>query len=381
MKNLNRIFLLGFIILLSASCAVKKQYKRATMFDSIAAYEAYLRKFPNSKYRPEVVRRLLVLHDDAAWRRALLYKSLNAYKDYLKEYPKGRHSTEARTLVEMIEKKNEEKSAWDNATRLNTVEAYQSFIRRYPNSSHATDARSNLRKLIEEDDWQKALSVNTITSYNEYLRQYNDPKYGAEARARIEALKEANLLLPEWEETVRNDSYQAYKTFKEKHPNSSYAQLAQARMTEIEKGEWEKAVRANTKKAYRDFIRKYPLSDLSEIAERRVIDLEVDSIFKGDHGQLPPMSRNSTGYSASTVSSVEIYNNTRYTLTIRYSGVESKKIVLSPRQRTTTRLKNGTYRIAASVNASYVRNYAGTENLSGDTYSSEYYIVTQTITR
>jgi hypothetical protein len=66
---------------------------------------------------------------------------------------------------------------------------------------------------------------------------------------------------------------------------------------------------------------------------------------------------------------------------VRYSGIESKKIVLSPRQRKSTTLKKGNYRIAASVNASNVTNYAGKENLSGGDYSSEYYIQTQTYRR
>jgi hypothetical protein len=78
------------------------------------------------------------------------------------------------------------------------------------------------------------------------------------------------------------------------------------------------------------------------------------------------------------LNSIEIFNNTQYILTIRYSGIESKKVVMSPKQRTSLSLKNGNYRIAASVNASNVRNYAGNENLSAGEYTSEYYIRTRT---
>lgn len=73
---------------------------------------------------------------------------------------------------------------------------------------------------------------------------------------------------------------------------------------------------------------------------------------------------------------ISVYNNTSYTLTIRYSGIESKKLVLAPKARKSIKLKNGTYRVAASVNASNVGNYAGKENLVGGDYSSEYYIKT-----
>lgn len=40
------------------------------------------------------------------------------------------------------------------------------------------------------------------------------------------------------------------------------------------------------------------------------------------------------------------------------------------------RLKSGSYRIVASVDASRVRNFAGKEDLTGGSYSVSYYIST-----
>jgi hypothetical protein len=105
-----------------------------------------------------------------------------------------------------------------------------------------------------------------------------------------------------------------------------------------------------------------------------VIDKEVDGIFRGEHGNLPSMER--TSYITGDYSTVSIYNNTSYTLTIRYSGSDSRKINILSRQRSSISLPNGKYRIAASVNASNVRSFAGTENLSGGEYDSNYYIQT-----
>lgn len=185
--------------------------------------------------------------------------------------------------------------------------------------------------------------------------------------------------MPIWNEAVKMNSYQSYANFLNKYPNSSFAKRAQEQMTKIEQQDWDKACRINTVKSYKDYTEKYPFGDYIETAEKKMIDLEVDNIFKGDYGQLPPMSKSSYGYSSnSTSNSIEIYNNTQYTLTIRYSGVESRKIVIPSRKETTITLKSGNYRITASVNASNVRNYAGKENLTGGDYSSEYYIQTET---
>lgn len=67
------------------------------------------------------------------------------------------------------------------------------------------------------------------------------------------------------------------------------------------------------------------------------------------------------------VSKKEI-NSTSYTLTLMYSGNESKRLVLSPNSTGSVRLKNGSCRIAASVSSSNVSNYVGTEFLNGGSY-------------
>ncbi|MFI3296653.1 MAG: hypothetical protein R3Y59_03375 [bacterium] len=86
------------------------------------------------------------------------------------------------------------------------------------------------------------------------------------------------------------------------------------------------------------------------------------------------MDKTSYGYGSET--SIEIYNNTRYTLTLLYSGTTSKRVIISPKQYKYLSLKNGKYKVAASVNAHNVGKYAGTEELDGGKYEVEYYIST-----
>jgi outer membrane protein assembly factor BamD (BamD/ComL family) len=361
------------------SCAVTKDYERAVSTNSITAYENYLREFPNSKYRVDVNSRLQKLYDEQAWKLAISSNTIYGFKNYLTKYPDGKHVADARKNIEKIERQNEIDNAWNRAKKENSIEGYQAFIYLYPSSSNVYDAKSKIRNLQEENAWKLAKDYNSIDSYSEYLKKYPGGKYSSTANSKIEKIREEKIILPIWNETIRKNTYQAYRDFISKYPSSSYAYDAQNEMEKIERRDWDKACRTNTIKSYKDYILKYPYGEYVETADKKIIDLEVDNIFKGDYGQLPPMSKSSYGYSSqSLTNSIDIYNNTEYTLTIRYSGVESKKIVLSPQKRTTISLKNGNYRIAASVNASNVRNYAGTENLTGGDYNSEYYIQTQT---
>jgi hypothetical protein len=147
-------------------------------------------------------------------------------------------------------------------------------------------------------------------------------------------------------------------------------------MEAIELTDWEKAKRANTISAYKNILVKYPEGKYAEMAEKIIIDKEVDAIMGKSYNKLP----SAIGIRSEDVVSpeVQIKNKTSYTLTVRYSGqTMSKKIVLKPGESNTVTLKSGDYRVAASVNASHVRNYAGNEFLrDGNTYLSDYVIET-----
>ena len=137
---------------------------------------------------------------------------------------------------------------------------------------------------------------------------------------------------------------------------------------------WKQATSENSLSAYKKYKSLYPNGAHIGTCEKRIIDMEVAIIYAGDHGTLPEMDR--TGYGGGSTSSITVTNSTSYVLTLLYSGVDSKRLVLSPGKTSTIRLKNGSYRVAASVSASNVRNYAGSEQLQGGNYSVDYYIST-----
>lgn len=139
---------------------------------------------------------------------------------------------------------------------------------------------------------------------------------------------------------------------------------------------WQTASKLDDLTSYEKYLSLFPHGKHMAQAEKKVIDLSVDATFAGSHGTLPEMDH--VGYAGGSTSYVSVTNSTSYSLTLLYSGKESKRLVLSPNSTGSIRLKNGSYRIAASVNASNVSRYAGTESLNGGSYQVEYYISTST---
>lgn len=137
---------------------------------------------------------------------------------------------------------------------------------------------------------------------------------------------------------------------------------------------WKTAQELNTIAAYSRYIELYPKGKHYAQADKILIDSEVADVFSSEHGTLPAMDK--TSYSYGSTSTISVYNNTSYTLTLLYSGPESKRLTLSSNGRGSVKLKNGEYRVAASVSSSDVQKYAGTVYLQGGEYEGEYYIFT-----
>lgn len=212
------------------------------------------------------------------------------------------------------------------------------FIEERPNSKRRPEIESKYRELCSAF-YDEASSKNSIAAWEEYQKKVPKSEW-ADSQKRIEDLKEK----------ARIEAERAWKK---------------------ESTAWQMAKAMGTSAGYEKYLNLFPKGAHAKAA----IDNLVDDVMSGSHGELPSMER--TGYSSGSSSSVEVSNDTQYTLTLLYSGSsDSKRLVLSPHQTKTISLRNGRYRIAASVNAANVSSYAGSENLNGGTYSVSYYIST-----
>ena len=133
---------------------------------------------------------------------------------------------------------------------------------------------------------------------------------------------------------------------------------------------YSEALKENSAQTWKNFVDMYP--DHPKTKQDKIIELEVNDIFSGTHGEIPSSSL--SGLANYINSDIRIKNDTPYTLTIRYSGKENKRIIISSGDTQKVDLKSGEYRVTASVNASRVSNYAGIESLNGS-YTSSYYLM------
>ncbi len=156
---------------------------------------------------------------------------------------------------------------------------------------------------------------------------------------------------------------------------NAHADLANERLVELKeknkRNAYLNAQAVNDSKTWKKFLNDYPNHPEKEQITKNIVVLEIEEIFSGEYGEIPPSQL--TGTKNYEVSTIQITNDTRYTLTLRYSGPEVRKINISPGSLESVKFKSGVYKVTASVNAAGVRNFAGVENLHGE-YSSTYYI-------
>lgn len=176
---------------------------------------------------------------------------------------------------------------------------------------------------------------------------------------------------------VRNDTRSYPVEYAKPYSDSRLEEMEKAmkeRDWNSEDTAWKKACTLDTKEAYQKYIAMYPYGPHRGQADKRMIDLSVDDVFKGSHGKLPGMNHVEKDDDSPT-STICVENATDQILTVYYSGPDSRSVRIAPRSKSSVTLRNGYYRIAASVTSPNVRPYAGSENFGGGRYEVGYCIV------
>lgn len=368
------ILFYAIIIAFGYSCTLTKDYEEANRINSIRSYSDFQETHPNSKYKEEVEKKLYSLYDDKAWNEALTENTVEAYEEYLTRYTEGKYRDGAESRMKKLEYDQRLSVAWAKACYDNTIMAYENFISSFPQAAEVMEARVRIKSIKDDIAWKEAENLNTLESYTKYLSSFPQGDKHQIAQARKRNIEDENIR-PIWEKVLEKNTIDGYRDFIYRYSDSWYTTLAFEKIRELEDKKWNAAVKLNTIKGFKDFIKNNPLHPNVLEAEKRIIDLEVDQIFKGDHGSLPPLNKSDYSQSTSSISSIDIFNNTQYVLTIRYSGGESLKVDIPAYKHGKVNLRNGNYRITASVNTPSVSNYAGAEILTGGEYEAEYYIV------
>ena len=379
---------------------------------TVEDYENFLQLYSDSRSTEEARKRL-----DAAKKKRKMQKALAFAKGVLAIAVAVGVFLFAFWYSDYVEKRaqqkaeQEEHELYDRIVSRGDTALCQSFINKYPYSNRLTV----VKEILEEYEYHHVRSVDDCL---EFKSSHHNSKYlpyvDSIIEVRADALRKAIIEDPEQHvnETrmqdvvnkygmVSNPSLQALVSTirerlatiaeerqvkekeilerQEKQRQDSIRKEEEARKwAEYEKygtdaKAWETAKSVNTITAYNDYLKRYPRGKHVEEANKKIIDLEVQSVISsGKYGLLPPSQKLS--YGTSKRSTVKLTNNSNQTITIRYSGVKSMKIVLSPGHTRSIILPSSTYKVVAT--APGVRPFYGTEDLTGGDYESVYYIST-----
>lgn len=310
--------LLFTIMLLMSSCVLDSEYQKV-----IKENQKLKDEIEEIKYGIPT----LLEEAQTFFRIGNFLESKNRIDTLMKKYPTAVETIMAKKMLPAIE----EELLWNKINEQNDLVLVQKYERKYPKGKYNKDIKNKKNEIllqIDKEAYERATNSNTISEYNNYLQNFPKGKFRWKVKTIISKIK-------------KEDQKKAYETAKRK--NTSYA--------------------------WKNFLKEYPKHWDKYNIKQKIIKLEVDEIMRTEGtGRLPSFSQTNYGYSST--SSVTIKNDTRYQLTVRYSGKSIKKIVIPIGGTRTTKLSSGVYKIAASAGGLH---YAGRENLSGS-YTSTYYI-------
>ena len=116
---------------------------------------------------------------ESRYKEARSIDTIAAYQEFLKSYPEGEFADTAKTRIEY---KNFEK-----AKSVNTVSAYAQFMDSSDSELFKNYATQQIQKIFEEG-YIKAKEINTLEAYQAYSKKYPGSIYSKDCSKRIESL-------------------------------------------------------------------------------------------------------------------------------------------------------------------------------------------------
>lgn len=161
-----------FSLLGLAACdSTQGDWNAANASHSVAAYQTFLDKHPNTPQSVEARDRIKALKDEQAWTQAQQANSVQSYQNYLRDEPSGIHVEEAKDHIAS----NERSVAWTAASSMNTPEALEGFLQKYSQGPEADQARAKLAQL---SGYRVQLATFHSEKQAEKTRERLQGKYG-----------------------------------------------------------------------------------------------------------------------------------------------------------------------------------------------------------
>ena len=334
-------------------------FQWASYRDKEESYKSFVRRYPSSDLSTHANERIRVLSEGRVWQDSSGANDIFHLRSYKEVYPDGKHLAEADSRIQVIADEQ-----WLKVASTTAKSTVLDFLRDYPETSKKPEAQARMA-FIADSKWNDIAETSSKDEVRRFLEDYPETTKHSEAEKRIVQIADDH-----WKKIATTRSVETIQTFLKEHPESTMRETAEARIESLYNN-WDWVREQDSVKAYQGFISRNPRHGERSWAEKRIIDLEVKEIAAGDYGEMPPAQPLSIGGSKVDI---VIANKTGHELTVRYSGPESMKVIISVGATQSLSLPAGDYKVAASVNAFRVRNYYGTDTMRGGRYSSTFYI-------
>jgi outer membrane protein assembly factor BamD (BamD/ComL family) len=121
---------------------------------------------------------------ESDWNQANQTHTVAAYQDFLNKHPDSPHAADAKTQIQTLQ----DNQAWATAQQTNTADGYQQYLTAEPNGAHAQEAQQKLTALKATDAWNSTKNNPTEASLNSFLQMYPNTPEADQARSMLQTL-------------------------------------------------------------------------------------------------------------------------------------------------------------------------------------------------
>ena len=158
------ILLLFITIALSCCTTTKDHWQAAQDKNTIAAYKAFVLKYPTGSYSDLARSKIDLL----SYTIASKDDTIGAYQHYITQFPHGKKLAAAQSRIEDLE--------FDDVQAANSKDRYVAFLKNYPSGKHSQAVEAK----IEQIEWDEAQKMHTVAAYTKFRNKYpNSPHLAA----------------------------------------------------------------------------------------------------------------------------------------------------------------------------------------------------------
>lgn len=296
------------------------------------------------------------------WQKIKNVNTPSEYRRYMNENPTGKFYFNAKKHYEQLKYES-----LKSLTKPYSIDSIKRFLSYFPEDTVTLD-----NQVFYDMKESNFLSYQDTFSYLwKYEIMFPDGKHLNEIISLID--KHEKIV---WETIQFSSDEKTLETICNEFKNTDIIRKAKQQINLLYSN-FTFVTQKNTKYAYERFIALTPNAPEVLIAEKRIIDIEVAEIKEGEHGEYTPSppSRYYQDSNSENRATVNMENTTNFTITVRYSGIDSFKKVIPPKQTREVVISPGVYKIAVTTQQRDVRPFYGTNDIkTGGHYSESFHI-------